>query len=98
MSALSITAVTSGAATNSLLAAQTADAHQHVELASTTNGQQDTASLSPTARALALLQEGETISAVAITMNTSVATIDAYLNITPQTDPVAQRSTAIAGA
>jgi DNA-binding NarL/FixJ family response regulator len=98
MSALSITAVTSGAATNDLLAAQTADTHQHAHPASTTNGQQDTASLSPAARALSLIREGESISTVAVTMNTSVAAIDAYLNITPQTDVVAQRSTAIAGA
>jgi hypothetical protein len=98
MSAFSITAVTSGTAANDLLAAQTADAQHHVQPALNTNGQQDTASLSPTARALALFREGETISAVAVTMNTSVAEIDAYLNISPEIAAVAQRSTAVVGA
>jgi hypothetical protein len=98
MSVFSITAVTSGTAADALIAAQAANAHQQTQPAATAIGQQDTAALSPTARALELYREGEPISTVAVTMDTSVAQIDAYLNITPEIAAVAQRSTAVVGA
>jgi DNA-binding NarL/FixJ family response regulator len=69
---------------------QPTDSPTNSTATTTTATQQDTATVSPTAQALLLYQQGETVSTIASLLGVSVSTVDSYLNISVQATPVVQ--------
>ena len=57
----------------------------------------DTATLSATAQALALYQQGESVTMISEVMGVNITTVDGYLDIQVQTVPTTQAATASSG-
>jgi hypothetical protein len=98
MTAFSISAVSPGASTDPAFGAESTGARHHDQAPTNIiGGQQDTAILSPAARALQLFQQGESVAAVAITISATPATVDGYLHIPTQSTSVPIAAATVAG-
>lgn len=81
MAAFPVNSVTAALSTDTWLSNQVATTRPPTQTAATESTQHDTVTLSPTAEALQLYRDGESVTAIAATLGANIASVDGYLDL-----------------